>query len=147
MEIVRSFIFSAIAVIGFAGYFNIKKKNTLYATALSGAISFAVLNIFLYFGYDMFGVFLAALLVGLLGELFSVRLKTPSTVFITPAIIPLVPGAGMYYTMFNFVNGNFQEMVSVGSTTFLTAGSIAIGILISSIFSRSLKRMRRYNIK
>lgn len=147
MAFARQFIFVFIAIIGFAGYFNVKKKSTLIASALSGGISFAIFNIFIMNGQSVLGTFIAALLVGVIGELLSVRFKTPSTVFIMPAIIPLVPGSGMYYTMLHFVHEDFTQMIAFGTQTIFVAGSIAMGILVGSIFSRSLKRMRRSNIK
>lgn len=147
MEIIKPFLFSAIAAAGFAKYYNNKHRITLIATAISGGISFAIFTLFSLYGNDILGTFLAALLVGISGEFLSIRLKTPSTVFITPGIIPLVPGSGMYYTMLNFVDENFQEMINVGADTIFIAGSIAMGILVGSMFSRSLKRMRRSNMK
>lgn len=147
MQFLRQFLFAFIATIGFAGYFNVKLKTTLIATAISGGISFAIFNIFLSYGHNILGTFIAALLVGIIGEFLSVRFKTPSTIFITPAIIPLVPGAGMYYTMLHFVNEDFGQMIDSGTQTIFIASSIAMGILVGSIFSKSLKRMRRYNMK
>lgn len=147
MQFVRQFFFAFIAVVGFAGYFNIKLKTTLIATALSGGLSYSIFTIFKYFDYNIVGTFIAALLVGIMGEILSVKLKTPSTVFITPGIIPLVPGAGMYYTMLHFVNEDFTQMLNIGANTLFSAGSIAMGILVGSIFSKSLRRMRGYNMK
>lgn len=147
MLFLRQFIFAFIATIGFAGYFNVKMKSALVATAISGGISFGVFNIFTFYGHSVLGTFVAALLVGITGEFLSVKLKTPSTVFITPAIIPMVPGAGMYYTMLHFVNEDFGQMINFGSQTIFIAGSIAMGILVGSISSQSLKRMRRHNMK
>lgn len=143
----RQFLFATIAVIGFAAYFNVKGMKTLIGASISGGLSFAIYNVFAHYGQDIAGTFVAALLVGIMGEFLSVRLKNPSTVFITPGIIPLVPGAGMYYTMLHFVNEDFPQMISSGANTIFTAGSIALGILVSSIFSRSLQRMRKYNFK
>ena len=147
MLFIKQFIFAFIAVLGFAGYFNDKHKPTLLATALSGGLAFLILYIFSLYGHDILGTFIASLFIGIFGETLSIRLKTPSTIFITPAIIPLVPGAGMYYTMLHFVNEEFSQMISSGAQTIFIAGSIAMGILVASIFSKSLKRMRRRNLK
>lgn len=147
MQFIKQFIFAFIAVIGFAGYFNVKLKFILIPIALSGGISFLVFNIFVHFNYNIVGTFIAALLVGIMGERLSVKFKTPSTVFITPGIIPLVPGSGMYYTLLNFVNEDFMQMLNVGTNTLFSAGSIAMGILIGSIFSKSLHRRRSHNYR
>lgn len=145
MQIFLQFVFAFAAVIGFAGYFNIKSKDTLIAAALSGGLSYAIFSIFSLYDMDIFGTFISALLIGIMGEFLSVRFKTPSTVFITPAIIPFVPGAGMYYTMMHFVNEDLVQMIEVGTNTIFIAVSIAMGILVSSISSKSLRRMRKSN--
>lgn len=147
MTFMSQFIFAFIATLGFAGYFNLKNRITLIVAALPGGLAFLIFYIFSLYGQLVLGTFVASLFIGVLGEFLSVRFKTPSTVFITPAIIPLVPGAGMYYTMLHFVNEDFSQMISTGANTISIAGSIAMGILVGSIFSRSLKRMRRHNMK
>ena len=37
--------------------------------------------------------------------LFAILLKTPVTVFLLTGIFPLVPGAGIYYTAYYFIQG------------------------------------------
>lgn len=147
MLFVRQFLLATISILGFAGYFNVKGKKTLVAASISGGLSYAIFNVFASFNQNIVGTFLASLLIGVIGEFLSIRLKTPSTIFITPGIIPLVPGAGMYYTMLHFVNEDFPKMITSGAHTIFVAGSIAMGILVGSIFSKSLQRMRKYNFK
>lgn len=147
MMLFKQFLFAAIATLGFAGYFNVKGSKVLIAASISGGISYAIYYVFTYFNREVPGVFVAALLMGVMGEFWSTRLKAPSTIFIMPGIIPLVPGAGMYYTMLDFANEDFTQMIATGAHTFSIAGAIAMGILVGSIFSKSVRRMRRYNFK
>ena len=61
--------------------------------------------------------------------------KAPVTVFFIAGILPLVPGAGIYYTMSLGLGGDVQAAVHKGLETAGVAGSIAVAILlVSTIF-------------
>ena len=45
--------------------------------------------------------------------------------------MPLVPGRGMYYTMYYLTHHNLSGGASMGLTTLSTAGSIALGLLVT----------------
>ncbi|MEW8973354.1 MAG: threonine/serine exporter family protein [Tissierellaceae bacterium] len=143
MNIIYQLIFSFFATIGFVIYFS-APLNSVFASGITGGLSWIVLYICLYrFNNKIIGTFLGALLVGTLGEYFAIRLKKPATVFITPGIVALVPGAGMYYTMLYLVQRDFEKAAISGTETFFMAAAIAIGIIASSIFSRFLKRIKK----
>ncbi len=71
--------------------------------------------------------------------------KKPATVYIIPGIVPLVPGAGMYYTMLALVSKDFYTAINKGTETFFIAAAISLGIIISTSLSRSIKRMKHKN--
>lgn len=148
MELLKQFIVAGIATFGFAKYFNVKLKAPLIAASLAGGLSWMIYNIIYYsHGSKVLGALFGTLTLGILGEFLSRKFKFPATIFITPGIVPLVPGAGMYYTALHFVNGDFQQLLQVGSETIFIAGAIALGILASSLFSKPLSRIRKHNIK
>ena len=59
---------------------------------------------------------------------FAVVLKMPVTVFLLSGIFPLVPGAGIYYTAYYFIQGNNALALSNGISTFKVAVALAVGI-------------------
>lgn len=142
MEILKLFVFSFCATIGFSILFSIP-KNSIIKSGLIGALGWIV-NIFItnLFNSPVSGVFCSALTVGLLGEMFAKYFKKPATVFIIPGIITLVPGAGMYYTMLALIKKDFHEAANTGTETIFIAAAIAIGIILSSTMSRSIKRVK-----
>ncbi len=143
MEIFKQFILSFIATIGFAVLFSSPKETLIYAS-LVGASGWTVNFISSsLFNSNIFGAFIAALTIGILGELFARLKKKPATLYSTPGIIPLVPGAGMYYTMSALVEKKFILAVELGTETFFVAAAIAIGIIVSTIFSHSISRVRQ----
>ena len=66
----------------------------------------------------------------LVSRLFAILLKTPVTVFLLPGIFPLVPGAGIYYTAYYFIQSNNALALSNGISTFKIAVALATGIAL-----------------
>lgn len=139
MQLIYQFLLSLGATIGFSIYFNAPILSII-PTGILGGLSWSLYYLFFnYLDQKIIGAFFAAFLVGTLGEILAIVFKKPATVFITPGIVPLVPGAGMYYTMLYLVEENFDMAISKGVETFFIAASISIGIIASTIFSRSIK--------
>lgn len=57
------------------------------------------------------------------------RKKTPDTVYIICAAIPLIPGGSLYNTMHYAAEGKWEEFSETGLHTLLLAAAIAVGIL------------------
>ena len=60
--------------------------------------------------------------------MFAIVLKMPVTVFLLSGIFPLVPGAGIYYCAYYFIQGNNALALSHGISTFKVAVALAVGI-------------------
>ncbi|MBF0715497.1 threonine/serine exporter family protein [Gemelliphila palaticanis] len=131
-----------IVTFAFAIFFNAPKRSLLDCS-LIGTSGWFVFIFVKYITSDVvIGTFAGAILVGLLSGNSSKRLRMPATVFIYTGVIPLVPGYGMYYTMQHFVTKHYAEAAKIGVDTVLQAGAIAMGILIASVFSDSIKRVK-----
>ncbi len=142
MNVIKEFLLSYLATLGFVIMFSIPKE-ALFTSSLVGALGWTSLSIVHNFTESLIaGTFLASLLVGLLGETLARYNKKPATIYIIPGIIPLVPGSGMYYTMLALVENNFYEAAFKGTETLFVAASISIGLIISSTLSRSIKRVK-----
>lgn len=132
-----------MSTIGFAVLFNSPKNSVIYA-GLVGAIGWMLYYItFMATNNYVAATFLGALTVGLLGEALARKNKKPATLYITAGIIPLVPGAGAYYTMLHLIENDFSSAAAKGVETLFIAAAISTGIIISSIFSKSIKRVRQ----
>ena len=68
----------------------------------------------------------------------------PTTAFIMPSVISLVPGGSLYYTLLHLINKDSASALTSGTNTLLTAGGIAVGIVIVSVImkSRPVKHMK-----
>ncbi len=130
------FLYGFLATIGFSILFHVPKRH-IFLASIIGAIGWVI---FAYcrneYGSALLGCFLASCMVGLLADIFSRVYKETATVYIIPGIIPLVPGAGMYYTTLYLINGELQKAATTGTETLLMAGSISVGLLVIGSFFR-----------
>lgn len=122
-------IFAAIMTsFGFGIMFNIRGKN-LFHTGVAGGISWLVYLLGTRANLSVGLVyFLATFCLSLYSEIIARKIKTTVTAILIPALIPLAPGGGIYYTMYNLIDKNYPMALEKGITTFIIAGSMAIGI-------------------
>ncbi|KAJ52770.1 uncharacterized membrane protein YjjB (DUF3815 family) [Clostridium tetanomorphum] len=127
-------LYAFIATFCFGIIFNIKGKNLIFA-ALGGCLGWFTYLISLENNLsNTLSFFNAAIVIAIFCEIMARVLKTPVTTFIVCAIIPLVPGGGMYYTMLESINGNINKSLSLGLNTLIIAGAIALALaLVSSV--------------
>ncbi|MEJ5189479.1 threonine/serine exporter family protein [Treponema sp. J25] len=85
---------------------------------------------------------LAALAIALYAEVIGALCKTPATTYLACALIPLVPGGGMYYTLSYSIMGNLEKSLATGFETLSAAGALAGGVAIGSVMARLLKAPR-----
>ena len=71
---------------------------------------------------------LAVIPLTILTRVFAITQKTPVTVFLLTGIFPLVPGAGIYYTAYYFIQNENTLALAKGISTFKIAVALAIGI-------------------
>lgn len=128
-------LFAFLASFGFAILFNIKKERVMYAASV-GAIGGIIYKLILNgnSNNEILALFIASVIIGILSEILARKLKCPTTNFQICALIPLVPGGGMYYTMLAIINDDLLNALILGINTLTQACSIVIAcILVSSI--------------
>ncbi len=129
----------AMAFIGslsFALLYSIRGRKHWYA-ALGGVLGWAVyLLMGPWLGNDVIQYFFAATLVTLYAEVLARITKTPTTTYLIPSIIPLVPGSRLYYTMSYAVNGVWDQFIDSGLFTVALSAALAGGIMFASSFYR-----------
>lgn len=138
--------FSFIATLGFGIIFNIKGKKLFFA-ALGGAISWFFYSLSLEFKLsNISSLFISSLVFSTYCEIFARILKTPVTTLVICALIPLVPGGGMYYTMLEVITGDINKALELGINTIANAGTLALGVIFVSTITKLIVSHRR-NIK
>lgn len=127
-------IFTAISSLGFTLFFNVSRRHILSST-IGGVVTWLIFNAFTSF---VGGVFLPALVASTFAAIYAEALarrnKIPNAIFFIIAVIPLVPGRGLYYTMFNAVMADWGQCLSYAISTLLYAAGIAVGICLIAAF-------------
>ena len=141
-KLLLDFIAAAIGAAGFGLLFKVEAKKLLPG-ALIGGLGYLIYDLVTYAtASSTFGAFAAGLLIGLLTDISARLFKTPSVVFATMGIIPLVPGYGMYHTMELFVLGDPTGGLSACMETLLMAGALAMALGFSTVFTRLLRQKK-----
>lgn len=127
-------VFTALlGSLGFAIIFKMKRRH-LAAACIGGGATWIIYLICAHFGLD---IFLANLIATLFASAYSEVMrnfcKTPRTVFVIPAVVPLIPGSSLYYTMSAVVAENENLAADYAIQTGLVAGAIAFGILLFTV--------------
>lgn len=135
MIIINS-LYAFIATFGFCILFNIRGKNLFYTSLGGGVTWFFYLLTDHFSSSNIFALFIASIVAGIYSEIMARVLKSPVTTFSICAIIPLVPGGGMYNTMLQLIQGNVNNSLTTGLATLSSAGAIAVGILLASSFTK-----------
>ncbi|MBQ5354766.1 MAG: threonine/serine exporter family protein, partial [Clostridia bacterium] len=79
--------------------------------------------------------FLAAAAISLYAEIMARIRKFPSFSYLVIALLPLVPGAGVYYTVEYLLQEDASMSLRQGTQTAAIAGLLAVGIMmVSSVF-------------
>jgi len=114
-------------------------KKTLLISSITAAFGYIVYEYFIIHGHTMLGFFMGTTLVATFGEIFARKLKMPATIFIFPAVIPIVPGFGLYETILAFVENDVLTALETGVTTILNIGCMAIAMALVSLLALKLK--------
>lgn len=121
-----------IGCVGFSIIFNIHGPGGLLC-ALGGLLAWATYIILVDLGAsDILAYFWAAVLSSAYSEIMARIRKYPAISYLVVSIFPLIPGAGVYYTMMHAVRGDMASFASQGSHTIAIAGIMAVGILMVS---------------
>lgn len=140
---IEAMISAFIASFGFGILFNIKGKK-LFLAGIGGSIGGLIYHITLQYGLsELFAMFFGSVAFSLYSEICARICKTPVTTFIICALIPLVPGGGMYRMMLKAIEGSVMDALTIGLNTLTIAGVLALGILIVSTIMKAIMNPRR----
>jgi uncharacterized membrane protein YjjB (DUF3815 family) len=132
--------YAFLGSLGFALLFKLKLKRLVIAS-LGGILCWGVYLIMIYFNAGIFAsTLIAAIFASLYSEILARILKAPTTVFIIPAVVPLIPGSALYYTMQCAVLSDSAGVKHYALATLLYIAGIALGLSIVSAIFRILTK-------
>jgi len=132
LENIYQIVLAFIGSIGFAMALNAKRSRIL-AGGIGGAFSW---GIYLFCEYISLSIFASSVASASFSYLYSGILskiqKAPITVFFAPTIIPLLPGGGLYYTIYSLIEENNEHFYLYGKETLHTSLGLVVGFIICS---------------
>lgn len=121
-----------LGCIGFSILFNIHDLGVMIC-ALGGVLTWIIFCIAKELtGSAILAYFWASAMASTYSEIMARIRKFPAITYLVISIFPLLPGAGVYYTMTHAVQGDMEAFASQGMYTAAIAGMMAIGILLVS---------------
>lgn len=137
------FLLGFVSCLGFGYIFNCPTKAILKG-CVAGGFGWVTYKMIFQLGYGpIIATFIGALVISIICEIYARVYKDAVTVFALPAILPLVPGAGLYYTMLYFIQNHYDLALAKGVETLGNAVAIAIALLIVSSITRFVFKVIR----
>lgn len=142
MELIQNFLlpflWAFLACTGFGIVFNIRGGGLLIC-GLGAGLSWLIYLLAVALGAgDILAAFLSAMFIGAYSEIMARIRRCPVTGYLQVALLPLVPGAGVYNAMRHCVEGNTDLFLSTLLHTFGVAAALSVGAMLTSSVLRTL---------
>ena len=132
-ELIWRSIGALVAVMGFGIVLKVPRRFLLWA-GIDGAVGwFIYLIVEQTTGSMLASTFLGAVGIAVGAHICARIFKTPVTIFMIPANLTIVPGAGMYRIVYYILRSEHEMSSYYFQQTILAAGMIAVAIFIVSI--------------
>jgi uncharacterized membrane protein YjjB (DUF3815 family) len=131
-------LYAFVACIGFSIIFELRQPLHILCASFTGAVAWLSYLLLAPLNSEVARYLLATIIGTILAEIFARLLRAPTTLFLIIAIIPMVPGGGLYYTMEALINGNTALFAELGLHTAACAAAIAAGVSLVSSLTRIL---------
>ena len=121
-----------IGCIGFCIYYNIHGPGILVC-AIGGVLTWSTYLLALHLEIGIiYANFIGGLVASVYAEIMARIRRFPAISYLVVSLFPLLPGAGIYYTMAFAVQNDMTSFAARGYQTAAIAGALAIGILLVS---------------
>jgi len=141
-SLLTSGLIAFVSCLGFSLAFNVHGMDMMYAS-VGGVIGWLVFLLGENLPSDLLQYFLATIALSIYAEVMARIRKAPVTVFQIIAMLPLVPGSGIYHTMEYAIAGNTNLFLETGLHTLAIAGALSIGIILVSSLVRLSREYHR----
>ena len=127
---------SLAGCVGFSILFNIHGPGGTLC-ALGGVVTWLVFELVIRCtGNEMAAYFAGSFFASVYAEVMARIRKYPAISYLVVSLFPLIPGAGIYYTMNYAVHGSMERFATQGMQTAAIAGVIAVGVLLVTTIVR-----------
>ena len=141
---VGNLLTALFSTVGYCLLMNVPVKKIIPAS-VGGMLSWLL---YLLLKDRVVSVFYLLVLVGAFAatysEIAAKLAKTPATVFLLPALIPLVPGGSAYYAMLGLVQSRFDDICRYALLTGQWAVGLAAGICVVAVIRQIEQYMQKH---
>ena len=128
--------YAFMSCVGFCLVFNIHGPGILICGS-GGAFGWLVYLVAIAYGHTVIMANLfSAIAITLFSEVMARIRRCPASVYLIIALIPLVPGGGIYQAMLHCVQGNTELFLATLLRTLGIAGALSLGVVLGSAFMR-----------
>lgn len=115
-------------------------KKFLVPSGVCGAACWCVFILTKPQGGIVMAAFLSTVVVAFVAHIYARVKKAPVTVFLIPGLLPTVPGASIYRSVYYMINNSQSLSNYYLVETLQIAGAIAIGVFIVDTVFRTVKK-------
>ena len=142
-EMIRELMIQSVgaflAIFGFSLLVDMPRKYLVYAGITGGAGWLAYLVSMQVGTSQVAAAFFSSLAAALLSQVFARVLKAPVTIFLVAGILPTVPGASIYRSVYFLIQGQTKWYNFYLIQTIQIAGAMAVAIFIVDSLFRLLR--------
>lgn len=147
----HSFLIESIACVigsfGFTFLFNVRGRGLVFCL-LGGVLCWGVYCLTLQLGGDdNAAMLLGSIFAAVFAEIMARVRKCPAIGFLVMALLPLIPGSSLYYTMNYAVRGEMDLFTTQGMKTIVLSGLMAAGVLLVSTSVRMWTVWKQQRLK
>lgn len=143
MMALKLIVCSFFASLGFGIVFQVRGRNLFWA-GLGGAVTRCVFLAFMaMFEQRLVFVTLAAAVAALYAEVLANCKRMPSTVFLYPTIIPLIPADLLYNAVLGFLLGDWAALRENAWNCMLALAGMSVGFVVVSTVVYYIRKYRR----
>ena len=137
-EILRAVFGAFFGAIGFAMLVHTPRR-ALLVSGLIASFAYMVYWSCLCLGLsDHSAIFLGSLFGSLAGQLYARKMKIISTIFLMSAVVPVVPGLGLYRMMSYLGRNQLSAGAGMGISAMITIGMISLGLGAGTLLAHYL---------
>lgn len=124
-------------------------RKFLLQGGIGGAVCWVIYSIVLTYSNNATASFVSSIAVAFLSNVFARLYKSPVTMFFIPSFLPIVPGVGVYKTVYFYITNNptngYQHLVSTIETSVMIAFAIVLVDSSFKLLSKYYKKQTKKN--
>lgn len=143
MDVLIQLFTAFFGTLGFGITFNSRGKK-LWLAALGGMLGWALyLLLGLTLESEPMRYFIVSVAISAYAEVMARRCKTPASTFCILALVPLIPGGGLYYSADFALSGDFPLFLQKALATLELTVALSLGIVLVAAFAKFFASVRR----